>query len=109
MLPLLGVFFLDRLLKLVQFLTQLREGLLYGTGFLFTFLSGAEIEFFHSIFFELTAISSIVHCEGVPMLLAKVSMFFGTSFFWDSGTIVSTRSLRTLFIAVQSFLIARSI
>ena len=45
MFPLLGVFFLDHLLELVRFLTQLRERLCYGIGFLSTFLSGVEIGF----------------------------------------------------------------
>ncbi len=43
------------------------------------------------------------------MLLAKVAMFLGTSFLWDSGTIVSTRSPHTLLLVVQSFLVARSV
>ncbi len=42
------------------------------------------------------------------MLLAKVAVFLGTSFLWDSGTVVLTRSLHTLFIAVRRFLVARS-
>ncbi len=43
------------------------------------------------------------------MLLAKVAVFLGTSFLRDSGVVVSTRSLRTLLLAVRSFLVARSI
>ncbi len=43
------------------------------------------------------------------MLLAKVAVYLGTNFLQDSGTIVSTRSLRTFFIAVQSFLVVRSV
>jgi hypothetical protein len=105
---LLGVHFLDHLLELVQFLTQLREGLLYGIGFLSAFLSGAEIGFFRSVFLKTTAIASIVRRACAPMLLAKVAVFLGTSFPRDSGTVVSTRSLRTFFIAVQRFLVARS-
>jgi hypothetical protein len=42
------------------------------------------------------------------MLLAKVTVFLGTSFLQDSRTVVSTRSLRTLLLAVQRFLVARS-
>jgi len=42
------------------------------------------------------------------MLLAKVAVFLGTSFPRDSGAVVSTRLLRTLFIAVRRFLVARS-
>ena len=109
MFPLIGVFFLDHLLKLVQFLAQLLKGLLYGIGFLSAFLSGTEIGFFRSVFLKPTAITSIVHCVCAPMLLANIPVFLGTSFFWDSGAIVNTRLLRTLFISVQSFLVARNI
>ena len=51
-LPLLGVFFLDHLLKLVQFLAQLCTRLLGGIGFLVAFLGSAEIEFFCSVFLD---------------------------------------------------------
>jgi hypothetical protein len=108
MFPLLGVLFLDHLLELVQFLAQLCKGLLYGIGFLSAFLSGAEIRFFRSVFLKTTAIASIVHRVRAPMLLAEVTVFLGTSFLWDSGTVVSTRSLHTLLLAVQSFLVTRS-
>jgi len=87
MLPLLGVLFLDHLLELVQFLAQLRKGLLYGIGFLSAFLSGAEIRFFRSVFLETTTIVSIVCRVRTPMLLAKVAVFLGTSFPRDSGTL----------------------
>ncbi len=43
------------------------------------------------------------------MLFAKVAVFLGTYLLWDSGTMVSTRRLCTLFIAVQSFLIAKRV
>ncbi len=106
---LLGVLFLDHLLELVRFLAQLRKWLLYGIGFLYAFLSGTEIGFFHSVFLETTAIASIARRVRAPMLLAKVTVFLGTSFLWDSGTVVSTRSLCTLLLAAQSFLVARSV
>ena len=108
MFPLLGVLLLDHLLELVRFLAQLREGLLYGIGILSAFLSGGEIVFFRSIFLKTTAIARIVRRVRAPMLLAKVAVFLGTSFLRDSGTVVSTRSLRTLIIAVRRFLVARS-
>ena len=60
MFPLLGVLFLDHLLKLVQFLAQLHERLLCGIGFLSAFLGGAVIGFFRSVFLKSTAITSIV-------------------------------------------------
>ena len=86
-LPLLGVLFLDHLLELVRSLAQLREGLLYGSGFLSAFLSGAEIGFFRFVFLETMAMASIVHRVRAPMLLAKVAVFLGTSFPRDSGTL----------------------
>ncbi len=60
-------------------------------------------------FLETTAIASIVRCVRTPMLLAKVAVFLGTYLLWDSGTMVSTMSLRTLFLTVRSFLVARSV
>jgi len=87
MLPLLGVLFLNHLLELVRSLAQLREGLLYGIGFLSAFLSGAEIGFFRSVFLKTTAMASIVRRVCAPMLLAKVVVFLGMSFPRDSGTL----------------------
>ncbi len=103
-LPLLGVFFLKHLLKLIQFLAQLRERLLCGTGFLSAFLGGAEIGVFRSVFLKTMAIASIVRRVRAPMLLAQVAMFLGTYLFQDSGTL-STRSHRTLLL----FLVARRV
>ena len=96
MFPLLGVLFLDHLLKLVRFLAQLRAGLLYRIGFLsfYASLSGAEIGL---------AIASIVRRVRTPMLLAKVAVFLGTSFPRDSGTVVSTRLLGTFFYRCAKF------
>ena len=74
-----------------------------------TFISGTETGCFHSGFLKPMAISRIVHRVRAPMLLAKVAVFLGTSFLWDSGCSFSTRLLCTLFLAVQSFLIARSV
>ena len=52
---------------------------------------------------------SIVHRVHAPMLLAEFAVFLGTYLLQGSGTMVSTRLLRTLFIAVRSFLVARSV
>ena len=77
--------------------------------FFSAFLSGVEIGFSHSVFLEPTSISSIAHCLRVPMLLAKVTVFLSKSFFQDFGCNFSTRLLHTLLLAVQSFLVRRSI
>jgi hypothetical protein len=105
---LLGVSFLEHLLELVQFLAQLHERLLPGTGFLSAFLSGAEIGLFRPVFLKTTAIMNIVRCVRAPMLLAQVAMSLGTYLFWDSGTL-STRLLCTLLLAVRRFLVARRV
>ncbi len=108
MLPLLGVLFLENLLGLVHFLAQLHERLLRGIGFLSAFLGGAEIGFLRSVFLKTTTISSIVGRVSAPMLLAQVAMLLSTYLFWDSETL-STRSLRTLLLAVQRFHVARRV
>ena len=107
-LPLLGVSFLEKLLELVQFIAQRGESLLRWIGIISTFLSGAEIGFFRSVFLKTTAIATIVRRVRAPMFLAQVAMFLGTYLFWDSGTL-STKSLRTLLLAVRSFLVARRV
>ncbi len=107
-LPFLGVAFLENLLELVQFLAQLRDRLLHGTGFLSAFLGGAEIGFLRSVFLKTTTIASIVGRVRAPMLLAQVLMLLSTYLFWDSETL-STRSLRTLLLAVRRFLVARRV
>ena len=63
----------------------MREGLLYGIGFLSAFLSGAEIGFFRSVFLETTAMASIVHRVRAPMLLAKVACFSVRAFLGTLG------------------------
>ena len=93
MFPLLCVFFLDHLLELVHFLALLRTIPICGIGFLSAFLSGEETGLIRS----------------APMLFAKVAVFLSTSFLWDSDTIVSTRLLCTLLLAVRSFLVTRSV
>jgi hypothetical protein len=107
-LPLIGVLFLENLLKLVQFLAQLCKRLLPGIGFLSSFLSGTEIGFLRSVFLKTTTIASIVGRVCAPVLLAQVAMLLGTYLFQDSETL-STRSLCTLLLAVQRFLVARRV
>ena len=101
--------FLITFSSLSNFLLNCEKGLLYGIGFLYAFLSGAEIGFFCFVFFKPTAITSIVRCVHAPMLLTKVAVFLGTSYLWDPGCSFSTRLLCTPFLAVRSFLVARNL
>ena len=86
----------------------MRKGLFYGIGFLSAVLSGAEIGLFHSVFLKTTAMVSIVHRVRAPMLLAKVTVFLGTSFPRDSGTLPVPGRYVPFFIAVRRFFVARS-
>ncbi len=72
-------------------------------GFLSAFLSGAEIGFFCSLFSKRRQLqeSCVVHAPPCLLQDCRVSRYK------LSGTVVSTRSLRTYFIAVQRFLVAR--
>jgi len=82
----------------------MREGLLSRIGFLSAFLSGAEIGFFRSLFSKRrqSRESCVVHAPPCLRRGRRVSRHK------LSGTVVSTRSLRTYFIAVRRFLVARS-
>jgi hypothetical protein len=99
----LGALFLDFLLKLVQFLAQLRERLLCGIGFLSAFLGGAEIGFLCSIFLILTTVSCFVCSMHALMLLADVPMLLGRAF-GDSDSSISTRLLVSFLTLVGRFL-----
>jgi len=100
--------FLRTFSSLSNLLLNWAKKLLRGIGILSAFLSGEEIGFFRSVYLETMAIASIVRCVRAPMLLAQVAMLLGTYLFRDSGTL-STRSLCTLLLAVQSFLVARRV
>ncbi len=56
----LGALFLDCLLKLFEFLAQLRKRLPCRNGFLSAFLGGAEIGFLRSVFLIPMTVSLIV-------------------------------------------------
>ncbi len=74
MFPLLGVLFLDPLLEQVRLLAQLREGLLYGIGFLSVFLSSAERQ---------SRVLCIVYAP--PRFLQRLQCFLVLAFFGTLG------------------------
>jgi hypothetical protein len=84
---------LQRLLKLLDFLSELRKVLVYGTTFLSALLSGTEIGFLLSVLFKPTTITSIVRGIHTPMLLAQVAMLLKADLFGDPGHGISTRVL----------------
>ncbi len=61
-------------LEFLNFLSELRKAVIYGTTFLTAFLSGTEIGLLLSIFLEPTALTCVVHGILAPMLFAQVAM-----------------------------------
>jgi hypothetical protein len=100
----LGALFLDRLFKLIQFLSQLSKRLHCGIGFLSAFLCSAEIGFLCSLFLILTTVSCIVRSMRAFILLAEVTMLLGVSFLGDSESSISTMLLVSFLALVGSFL-----
>jgi hypothetical protein len=76
---------LQRLLKLLNFLGQLRKVLVYGIPFSSAFLSGAKIGSLLSVLFKPTTITSVVHGIHTPMLLAQVAVLLKTDFLGSPG------------------------
>ncbi len=100
-------FFLSTFSSLSNFLLNCGKDCFVGLGFFPPFVA-ARNWIFRSVFLKTTAITSIVRHVRAPMLLAQVAMFLGTYLFRDCGTF-STRSLRTLLLAVRRFLVARRV
>jgi hypothetical protein len=85
---------LQCLLKLLDFLSQLREVLVYGITFSSACLSGAEIRFLLSVLFKPTTIMSVVRGMYAPMLLAQVAALLKTDFLGigNPGRRIGTRA-----------------
>jgi hypothetical protein len=65
---------LQHFLEFLDFLSELREVILYGIVFLTAFLSGAEIRLLLSVFLKPTTLMCVVHGKRAPVLLAQVAM-----------------------------------
>ena len=100
-------FFLIAFSSLSYFLLNCAKDCFVGLGFFPPFLAARKLDFSVSSFSNRR--QSRVRCVRAPMLLAKVAMFLGTSFLQDSGCSFSTRLLCTLFLAMRSFIVARSV
>jgi hypothetical protein len=97
---------LQRLLKLLDFLGQLRKVAVYRITFLSAFLSGTEIGILLSILFEPTTITSDVCGICAPMLLAQVAMLLKTNFLGGPGCRIGTRAFLP-FLALVGRLLGR--
>jgi hypothetical protein len=79
-------------LKPLNFLSELREALVYGITFLSAFLSGAKIGFLLSVLFKPMTITSVVRGICAPMLLAQVAMLLKANFLGNPDRGISTRA-----------------
>ncbi len=96
---------LQRLLKLLDFLGELREVMVYGITFLSAFLSGAvEIGFLFFVLFKPTTITSAVRGIHTPMLLAQVAVLLKADFLGNAGHRIGTRVLLPFLILLGKLL-----
>jgi hypothetical protein len=96
--------FLQRLLKLLNFLGQLCKVVVYEITSSSAFLSGAEIGFLLSVLFKHTTITRVVHGICGPMLLAQAKMFLKTDFLGNPDCGISTRALLPFLALVRRLL-----
>jgi hypothetical protein len=82
---------LQRFLKLLNFLGELRKVMVYGITFLSAFLSGVEIRFLLSVLFKPMTITSVVRGTCTPMLLAQVAMLLKADFLGNPDRGIGTR------------------
>ncbi len=82
---------LQRFLKLLDFLGELRKVMVYGITFLTALLSGAEIRFPLSVFFKPTTITCVMRGICAPMLLAQVAMLLKANLLGHSNSSLGTR------------------
>jgi hypothetical protein len=95
---------LQRFIKLLNFLGELRKVMIYGTTFLTTFLSGMEIRFLLSVFLKPTALTCVVRGIRTPMLLAQVAMLLESNLLWHTDRGLGTRSFLTFLALVRRLL-----
>ncbi len=97
---------LQRFLKLLNFLGQLRKVLVHRITFLSAFFSGAEIQFLLSVLLKPTTITSVGHGIHAPMLCAQVAMLLKTDFVGNPGRRIGTRAFLP-FLAIVGRLLRR--
>ena len=76
---------LQRFLKLLDFLGELRKVVVYGITFISAFLGGAVIGFLLSVLFKPMTITSVVSGMHAPMFLTQVAMLLKADFLRNPG------------------------
>ncbi len=92
---------LQRFLKLLDFLGQMRQVLVDEITFLSAFLSGAGIGCLLSILFKPMTITSVVHGICAPKLLAKVAMLLKTDYLGNPDHRIGTRVLLCFLVLLR--------
>jgi hypothetical protein len=95
---------LQSFLKLLNFLGELREVMIYGTTFLTAFLSGMETRFLLSVFLKPMALTCVVRGIRAPMLLAQVAMLLKANLLWHTDRGLNIRSFLTFLALVRRLL-----
>jgi hypothetical protein len=91
-------------LKLLNFLGELREVMVYGITFLTALPSGAEIGFLLSVFFKPTTLTCVMRGIRAPMLLAQVAMLLKANFLGHSDRSLGTRAFLPFLALVRRLL-----
>ncbi len=95
---------LQRFLELLGFLGELHEVMVYGITFFTALLSGVEIGFLLSIFFEPMTLMCVVHGICAPMLLAQVAMLFKANLLGHPNSSLGTRAFLPFLTLVRRLL-----
>ncbi len=95
---------LQRFLKLLNFLGELLEVMVYRITFLTAFLRGVEIGFLLSVFLKPTTIASVVRGIRAPMLLAQVAMLLEANFLGHPDLSLGTRAFLPFLALVRRLL-----
>ncbi len=96
---------LQRFLKLLDFLSELHEVILYGLVFFTAFLSGAEIGLLLSVFLKPTTLTCVVHGKRTPVLFAQVTMLLSkANLLWHMDHSLGTREFLPFLALVRRLL-----
>jgi hypothetical protein len=78
--------------------------MVYGTTFLTTLLSGAEVGFLLSVFFKPTTLTCVVHGICTPMLLSQVAILLKANLLGHPNSSLGTRVLLPFLALVRRLL-----
>ncbi len=95
---------LQRFLKLLDFLSELCEVMVYGITFLTAFLSSVEIRFLLFVLLNSTTITSVVRGMCAPLLLAEFAMLLKSDFLGHPNRSLATSAFLSFLTLVRRLL-----